>query len=63
MRWYKFIMICLLFSYCTNTDTVTETPSSDSSLKAIDPRGNKSDTERNFPDSLSVDTANRGLTH
>ena len=56
------LIVCLLCGNCNNTDTITETPSSDSSLKAIDPSGSRSDTEHYLSDSVAADSA-RGLTH
>jgi len=61
MRW--LVILVVLLNACNSNEVQTPVKSSDSSVKAIDPKGTLGDTT-NFPiDSLRSDSNSRGLTH
>jgi hypothetical protein len=59
---YALISILVFLFSCNNSQPVTRTPSSDSAINAIDPKGTISDTSQYFLDSSRGDSGNTGLT-
>ena len=57
------IVMTLMLLACNNGEPVTSTKSSDSSIKAIDPKGTIRDTSQYPVDSIHHDSATSGLTH
>jgi hypothetical protein len=59
----KVLLAGLIWAGCNNSQTVTQTPSSDSSLKAIDPTGKIQDTSQYSLDTAHPDSIAAGVTH
>ena len=61
----KYLLIVLVFfiTACNNSESLTSTSSSDSSIQAIDPSGNIRDTAQYNVDTTDVDSSGKGLTH
>jgi hypothetical protein len=60
---YLLVSICFLCFACNNSKTVRPANSSDSAMKAIDPKGTISDTSQYPIDSAGKDSASTGVTH
>lgn len=62
MKWFLIFIAFICFA-CNNGETVTETNSSDSSIKAIDPGKTIRDTSQYSIDSSGKDSSSTGVTH
>jgi hypothetical protein len=63
MKFFALILAGFTWAGCNNSQTVTQTPSSDSSLKAIDPTGKIQDTAQYRLDTIHPDSIATGVTH